>query len=114
WRWDGKLVFEDTSFTPSKAEEYLGMRYAKQALQIDPTYRPAQLVMLNLLVDKRYEPPTAARPLGTLPLSVEDLLLTLNPDVLNADLELALRDERTPIILALIKARGTLVDARTL
>ena len=114
WRWDGKKVFEDSSFTPTKAEEYLGMRYARQALQIDPTYRPAQLVMLNLLIDKGYQPPTPDRPLGTLRPTVEDLLLTLSPDVLNAALELALRDERTPIILSVIKALGKLGDARTL
>jgi CheY-like chemotaxis protein len=114
WRWDGKRLFEDSSFTPSKAEEFLGMRYAKQALSIDSTYRPAQLVMLNLLIDKRYEPPTPDRPLGKLPPTMEDLLLTLNPDVLNSALELALRDERTPTILALIKALGKLADVRTL
>ncbi len=114
WRWDGKKVFEDTSFTPTKAEEYLGMRYAKQALQIDATYRPAQLVMLNLLIDKGYQTPTEKEPLGTLRPTVQDLLLTLNPDLLNAALELALRDERTPIILSLIKALGKLGDVRTL
>ncbi len=114
WRWDGKNVVEDSSFTPTKAEEYLGLRYARMALQIDPTYLPAQLVMLNLLVEKGFQPPTPERPLGTLRPTVEDLLLTLNPDVLNAALELAMRDERTPIILSTIKALGKLGDVRTL
>src|SRR5262249_34185882 len=29
WRWDGKKLFEDSSFTASKAEEYFGLRYAR-------------------------------------------------------------------------------------
>lgn len=114
WRWDGTKLFEDTSFNATKAEEFLGMRYARQALQIDPSYRPAQLVTLELRIDKGYQAPTPDRPLGTLKPTLEDLLLTLNVDLLKTALEQALTDERTPIALATIKALGKLGDVGAL
>ena len=36
----------------SKAEEYYGVRFARQALDIDPAYRPAQIVLTSLLLEK--------------------------------------------------------------
>src|SRR5437763_1372036 len=114
WRWDGKKLVVDASFTDTKAEELLGLRYARQALQINPTHQPAQLVMLGLLIDKGYQAPSADRPLGTLKPNVQDLLLTLNPDLLTAALEAALRDERTSVILSVIQAMGKLADVKFL
>ena len=114
WRWDGKKLFEDRSFTGNKAEEYLGLRFARQALAIDPRYEPAQLVLLSLVLDKGFEKPTADKPLGALKPSIQELLTTLNPDLVVAVLERALRDERTLVVLGAVQALGRLADVRAL
>src|SRR5205823_6866762 len=113
WRWDGRKLLEET-MTASKVEELLGLRYARQALQINPTHQPAQVVMLSLLADKGHQAPSADHPLGVLRPTVEDLLLTLNADLLNATLEQALRDERTTVIVSTLRALGKLGDSRAL
>ena len=38
--------------TQDQAEEYYGTRFAKEALALDPTYAPAQKVLLSLTLDK--------------------------------------------------------------
>jgi CheY-like chemotaxis protein len=114
WRWDGKKLIEDTSMSPSKAEEYLALRYLRQALQINPKYQEAHVLMLSLLADKGYQAPTADQPLGTLRPTVADLYLTMKSELLNVVLENALRDERTLVALAAIKALGKIGDAHAL
>ncbi len=110
WRYDGKKLFEDTSFTASKAEEYYGLRFARQALDIDPAYEPAQVVYLSLLLDKGHGPAAQEQPLGTLKPSVLQLLPTLNVDLVQAVLDRALRDGRTPVVVAAARALGRLGD----
>lgn len=114
WRWDGKKLFEDKSFTASKAEEYYGLRFARQALAIDPRYEPAQIVLVSLVLDKSYVKPTPQNPLGSLKPSVQELLTTLNPDLVVAVLDRALRDERTLVVLGAVQALGRLADVRAL
>jgi CheY-like chemotaxis protein len=116
WRWDekNKKLLEDTSFTASKAEEYFALRFTRQALDIDPRYEPAQVLRLSLLLDKGYAPGTAEKPLGALKPTLVELLSTINPDLIVAVLERALRDERTPVILATVRALGNLADVRAL
>jgi CheY-like chemotaxis protein len=116
WRWDekNKKLFEDTTFSASKAEEYFVLRFTRQALDIDPRYEPAQILRLSLLLDKGYAPGTAEKPLGALKPSLVELLSTINPDLIVAVLERALRHERTPVILAAVRALGSLADVRAL
>src|SRR5262249_52944825 len=55
-RWTGKGVMMGwpgaSTVSASQAEEYWGLRFARQALDLDPTYRPAQVVFLSLAIDK--------------------------------------------------------------
>src|SRR5439155_22175183 len=53
WRWDGqKKQLVSESLPVSQAEEYFGLRFAGQALDLDPSYTPAQIVYLSFLLDK--------------------------------------------------------------
>src|SRR5262249_1843682 len=45
---------------------------------------------------------------------VEELLATLNPDLIGVVLDRALRDQRTPVVLAAVKALGNLADVNSL
>src|SRR5258706_8627306 len=45
WEWDGQgLGLKPTEISPYQAEELFGLRYAREALDLDPAYQPAQVV----------------------------------------------------------------------
>jgi CheY-like chemotaxis protein len=114
WLWDGKKLVEDRTMTPARVEEYYGTRFTRQALDIAPRYEPAQIVLLSFLIERGYLPATAEHPLGDLKPSIKELLAKLNPDLVTAVLDRALRDERTPVILGAVWAQGHLGDVRAL
>ena len=115
WRWDArqnKLVGLDAApVTESQAEEYYGLLFAGQALEIDPTYLPAQIVYLSLVLDKSVEQSGIDKPLAQ---NVNRLLVTVNPDLVNAVLDRALSDGRVRVIVAAARALGELAEARAL
>ena len=113
WRWDEKQGQPvEGLVTPSLAEEYYGLRAARQALEIDPTYVPAQQVLLGLLLEKAAEraggvdlPP---------PHDLRELLATVNPELINRLLEQSLTDHRVSVALGAIRALGDLAEIRAL
>ncbi|HMC64604.1 MAG TPA: hypothetical protein VKI65_06670, partial [Gemmataceae bacterium] len=111
WRWDGKQLVSE-SRTESQAEEYYGLRFARQALELDPAYQPAQLVFLSMALDKGYERGGIDKPLSTAAPTVRELLATVNPDLLIAVLERALEENRLPVILGTVQALGDLAEVR--
>jgi CheY-like chemotaxis protein len=111
WRWDGKDLVSSTQ-NASKAEEYFGLRFARQALDIDPAYEPAQLVFLSLALDKATEPLGLDQPLTKGPPAVNQLLATVNPSLVTAVLERALTDRRTAVIIGAARALGALGEIR--
>jgi hypothetical protein len=116
WRWDGKTIVPGWPGAPtvsaSRAEEYYGLRYAGQALTIDPTYLPAQVVLLSLALDKGYERAGLTQPLAKAALPVYELLATVSPELLLATLDRALTERRVPVILGTIRALGDLAEVR--
>jgi len=112
WRWDGNTVMP-TVVPATKAEEYYAVKYTNQALQLDPSYQQAQIVLLSTVLDKTYEQTGLALPLAKSAPQVHELLATSNPELLNLVLERALNDRRTPVILGAIRALGALADVRS-
>ncbi len=111
WRWDGKQVTL-TALPATKVEEYYGLKFARQALQLDPAYRPAQLVLLSLVLDKTYERAGLAEPLAKSAPAVHDMLATTSPDLLLAVLERGLAEKHTPLVLGAIRTLGGLSEVR--
>jgi CheY-like chemotaxis protein len=111
WRWDGKALVRGWAGAPtvpvSKAEEYYGLKYARQALDLDPAYEPAQVIFLSLALDKADAP----TPEGKVP-NLHKLLATVNPELVTAVLERALTDRRPGVILGAIKGLTDLAEAR--
>lgn len=111
WRWDGKALVQGWPGAPtvpvSKAEEYYGLKYARQALDLDPAYEPAQVIFLSLALDKADAPPAA----GKVP-DLHKLLATVNPELVTAVLERALTDRRPSVILGAIKGLTDMAEAR--
>ena len=116
WRWDGRNVVVGWPGVPtvsaSKAEEYYGVRFAGQALALDPAYKPAQNLMVSLLLEKTYEQGGFDRPLAKADPNVQAVVSSINPDVIVAVLERALDEKRVPLILATTRLLGDLAEVR--
>jgi CheY-like chemotaxis protein len=107
WTWDGSKLQPppERPYTPREAELFFGLRYAREALELNPGYLPAQLVFLALSLEEAYDGKLdQAEAQKAPPPSVHKLLLTVDPDVLVALLDQGLTDRRLPVILGTIKA----------
>lgn len=111
WRWDGKGLVSQT-VPASTAEEYFGLRFARQALDLDPGYAPAQVMYLSIALDKGFERAGLDKPLAQGAPDVKELLSTVNPDLVYAVLQRGLTDRRTPVVLGAVRALGDLRDVR--
>lgn len=116
WRWENGHVVAGWPGSPTvpatAAEEYYGVRYADQALSLDPTYRPAQVVLLSLVLDKGSERAGLAEPLAKGQPKIHALLATASPAIVDAVLERALDERRTPVVLNSVRTLGGLADPR--
>jgi DNA-binding response OmpR family regulator len=113
WGWDGKkLATKPVELTPTQAEEFFGTRYARQALDLDPRYQPAQVVLLSLLLERTLEPELDQFLLKPPPPSLKNLLVTTSPELVGVVLERAMDDHKVPVILATVQALGERGDAR--
>jgi CheY-like chemotaxis protein len=116
WRWDGQHVVAGWPGVPtvstSRAEQYYGLRFARQALAIDPGYEPAQVVFLSLALEKGEERAGLDEPLAKAAPEVQDLLETVNPSLVTAVLDRALVDKNLPVILGAVRTLGDLAETR--
>src|SRR5262249_29074524 len=55
WQKDYTVAPKPVELEARDYEEVFGLRYARQALELDPSYRPAQLVFLNLTLERAYD-----------------------------------------------------------
>jgi len=111
WRWDGKGLVMDTT-TATRAEEYYGLRFARQALDLDPAFERAQIAFLSLAVEKGVEAGGIDKPLGQSAPKLKELLATVNPDLVVAALERALDQRRLAVVLGLVRALGDQGDVK--
>jgi CheY-like chemotaxis protein len=112
WRYDAKkkeLLSEVV--TANRAEEYYGLRFARQALDLDPSYKPAQEVFLSLALDKAYGTDLDLKLFQKAP-AVKELMATIRPDLVSEVLDRALTDHRLPVILGAVQTLGDLADTR--
>jgi CheY-like chemotaxis protein len=116
WRWDGKGVVAGWPGVPaipvSRAEEYYGLKYAGQALALDPGYEPAQVVWLSLSLEKAQQEVGLAQPLDKAAPAVHAMLASVGPELVNAVLERGLRDGRTAVILGAVRDLGARDEVR--
>ncbi len=116
WRWDGQHVVQGWPGAPAisadKAEEYYGVRFASQALLIDPAYAPAQVVLLSLILDKTQSNAGLDKSLERAAPKVHDLLGSVQPALVNAVLERALEEHRISVILGAVRDLGARKEMR--
>ncbi len=114
WPWDGESIsLKPVKLTPAFAEEYFGERYAREALDIDPRYQPAQVVFLSMMLDRQYArelDQALLKPMGP---KTHELLTSLDSELVSRTLEKAMQERRLPVILPLIQSLGARGDIRT-
>ena len=111
WRDDNVAPYE---LPASAAEETLGLRAAQRALILDPSNRPAKVLLLSLALDKDtakigidQEPPDKA-------FGVTEAVLAAGPEVTADVLERAMDEGRTSVVLGAVRALGQTGHIRNL
>ena len=116
WRWDdGKLVQGwpgRPQVSAAEAEEYFGLRFARQALTLDPAYTPAQVVFLSLAIDKALTRSGLAVPLTKASPQVAELLARSNSETVIEMTEKAIKEKRTSVVLAGVQALADRAEIR--
>src|SRR5262249_30352103 len=109
WRWGGKQLVRE-AVSASQAEEYYGLRFARQALDLDPSYKEAQVVFLSIALDKAMEKAGVDQPLAKAAPAVKELLASASPDLVTAVLDKALNEHRVAVIRAATRGLGEVAD----
>ena len=113
WPWNGQsLANQPVKLTGAQAEEYFGLRYAREALDLDPKYRPAQIVLLSLTLERTLAPELNQALLRPMPPKLGQLLATVDPELLTVVLERGLDEGNVPVILATVQALGQRGETR--
>jgi hypothetical protein len=113
WLWTGQVIAtEPLTLPPAQAEELFGLRYAREALDLDPAYVPAQTAFLNMTLDRTYAPQLDEAFFKKMPAGLHQLLGTLDSDLLMAVLERALIDRNPRVILPLVETLGERGEVR--
>lgn len=110
WRWTDKGLTVETG-PASRAEEYHGLRYAREALEVDPAYEPAQVIFVSLALEKATEG-KLDKPLAAAAPKLRELLSSINPDILVTALDRALSEKKQAASLGLVRALGDVGEQR--
>lgn len=107
WKWDGKqLARQPTFLTAGQADLYYGLLYADEALELDPSYVPAQQLYTRLLLTRTFGTHLNRILEQRWPDDLHLLLARLDAGFLADLLEQALGDRDLPVILALVRLLG--------
>jgi hypothetical protein len=113
WPWDGtKLDSTPVELTPHKAEEFFGTRYAREALDLDPSYVPAQRLLLSLVLERAFESELDQFLLKPMPPGIQNLLASIDPELVVSVLEKALDERNLAVILPTVTALGERGESR--
>jgi CheY-like chemotaxis protein len=111
WLWDGRHVVSQV-LTASQAEEFYGLHFARQALDLDPEYAPAQVAFLSIVLDKAVERAGYDQPLTKRAPGTKELMTSVNPQLLIAVAEKAIKERRLPVILGAVRGLGDLAEVQ--
>jgi hypothetical protein len=113
WKWDGsKVSIEPMELKAADAEELFGVRYALEALDLDPAFVPAQLAFLNMTVERTVLQDFEHSILKPMPPATQRLLATLDPELILRVQERAYEDANIPVILGTMRALGDRGETR--
>jgi hypothetical protein len=106
WTWSEDQGLVGRPADASQVEEARGIAYARKALDLDPGYVPAQVVLLSIALDKLYERGGPSVQPGKADPALHGLLMGSPPGLLEEVLAKAIRDQRTNAALGAARAMG--------
>lgn len=113
WPWDGRSIdAKPTVLTARQAEQYFGLRHAREALDLAPTYKPAQAVFINLMLEHHFAPELDQSALQKMPAAVKNLLASVDAESLIGVLDQALEDGNPRVALATVQVLGERGEVR--
>lgn len=112
WRWTDQDGVVGQPANRSQMEEYYGIYWAKKALELDPAYRPAQVVLLSIAIEKSFDRGGMDQPLAKTAPELAGVLAASGSNLLEGVLERALAEGRTATALGALQALGPTNDAR--
>ncbi|MBL8823739.1 MAG: hypothetical protein JNJ77_14215 [Planctomycetia bacterium] len=104
WTWNEQTGLMGTPATVSQVEEARGIAYARKALELDPRYRPAQVELFSIALDKLYEAAGPNVDVAKANAGLQALLAGSPADLLEEVLSKALHDRKTNAALGAIRA----------
>jgi CheY-like chemotaxis protein len=104
WIWNDTTGPTPKLLTPSQAEEYWAVFWARKALELDPTYEPAQVLLLSALMDKAHERGGVDQGLDKIAPEVHQLLSGSRSQLIEDILDKALAEQRSNVALAAARA----------
>jgi CheY-like chemotaxis protein len=114
---DGTIDPKAVALRPDEARFDFGLRYARQAIELDPSYVPAQAIYLAFLLEaemtrKPYEGALDKILTEKRPAALQRLLAKLDPELVTAALDRAADEQNYSVLLPLIDALGDRADLR--
>ncbi|MCS6977125.1 MAG: hypothetical protein NZM31_08990 [Gemmatales bacterium] len=104
WVWDETAGPLPKLVTQSQAEEYWATYWARKALDLDPTYEPAQILLLSAMMDKAHERGGVEQGLDKIAPEVHQLLSGSRSQLLENILDKAMAEHRNAVALAAARA----------
>jgi len=111
WSWGAKGLTRAV-LSEAQADLFHGLRFAREALQVEPDYRPAQALFVALSLEQAYGQKLDEVLLKKTPAGLQRLLAAVDGDLIEEVLERALSDGNLPVILGTVQALGERGDAR--
>lgn len=114
---EGRIASKAEVLTPDEARFQFGMRYAKEALDLDKKYLPAQVVYLSFILEEAFADKPYDRRLDRLvmekrPPALQRLLAKIDFDLLLSVLDRAMREHNYAVMVPLIDALGERGETR--
>lgn len=108
WPWTKgqQLARQPQLKSVTEAEYFFALRHAREALDLDPNYKPAQKLMLNLILEHTYAKSLDQFLLKPMPAELQTLLAGLDSELLMEVLNKAMSERNIPVILPLVQALG--------
>src|SRR5205823_1698024 len=106
WEWDpGILTVRPLDVTPSQAEERLGLKFLRWAVERNPSYEPAQELFIALATERAVERANFGS-IATADPNVYRVVVTAPGATLTTQLETALAENKTALALGLTQVLG--------